>query len=169
MKPGILTGLIWLFLGVSSPALADGLVFDPSATSACLAAQETQDAALLCAGRAAEACIIATPGGYSTVAMAGCLDRELTWWDAALNAAYADALRAAKEADASGAYGPRGRPEAERSLREMQRAWIPFRDARCIFEEAKWGGGTGGGPAFIGCLMQETARQTLILRRGMGL
>ncbi|MEM6275794.1 MAG: lysozyme inhibitor LprI family protein [Pseudomonadota bacterium] len=110
-----------------------------------------------------------TPGGYTTVAVSRCLDLEFQYWDTELNAAYRAALATAKSIDAEGSIGPRGRANAEENLRAMQRAWIPYRDARCDFESSKWGGGSGGGPATIGCLMQETARQTLILREGFGL
>jgi len=51
----------------------------------------------------------------------------------------------------------------EESLRTMQRAWISFRDASCLYEQAQWMGGTGGGPATQACHMHETARQALKL------
>ena len=51
----------------------------------------------------------------------------------------------------------------------MQRAWIEYRDATCAYEAAQWGGGTGAGPAFAGCLMRLTAEQALYLEyEGMG-
>lgn len=49
------------------------------------------------------------------------------------------------------------------ALRNMQRAWINYRDAGCLYEQAQWFGGTGGGPATMACHMHETARQTLVL------
>ncbi|MEO0774677.1 MAG: lysozyme inhibitor LprI family protein, partial [Pseudomonadota bacterium] len=51
----------------------------------------------------------------------------------------------------------------EEALRAMQRAWIAYRDATCDYEYSQWGGGTGGGPALIGCIMRETGEQTLYL------
>jgi uncharacterized protein YecT (DUF1311 family) len=58
-------------------------------------------------------------------------------------------------------------PPSEPALREMQRAWIPFRDARCGFEMSLWGGGTGGGPAYAECLMIVTAEQALYLETAL--
>lgn len=49
------------------------------------------------------------------------------------------------------------------ALRKMQRAWVSFRDAACLYEQAQWLGGTGGGPATMACQMHETARQALKL------
>ncbi len=46
----------------------------------------------------------------------------------------------------------------------MQRAWIGFRDAKCGYEAAQWGGGTGAGPASVTCHLHETARQMLYLQ-----
>ena len=45
----------------------------------------------------------------------------------------------------------------------MQRAWIGWRDATCDYERAQWGGGTGGGPATVACLMRLTGEQALYL------
>ena len=49
------------------------------------------------------------------------------------------------------------------SLRDMQRAWIGFRDARCTYEASLWQGGTGASPAVLNCRLQETAEQALYL------
>ncbi|MEO0665056.1 MAG: lysozyme inhibitor LprI family protein [Pseudomonadota bacterium] len=156
-------------IALATPVAGQELVFDPGATASCVAAQETDHAALLCVGRSATACMDLTEGGTTTVGMGGCLDRERAYWDTELNAAYQDALADAQRIDAEAAeYGFRT-PPMEEALRAMQRAWISYRDELCTFERSKWGGGTGGGPATAGCLMQETARQTLLLRRGVGL
>ena len=56
-----------------------------------------------------------------------------------------------------------GSPGVADALREMQRAWIVFRDKACTYEASLWQGGTGRGPAAINCLMQQTARQALSL------
>ena len=52
-------------------------------------------------------------------------------------------------------------PDTVTALREMQRAWIPYRDAACWYEYSTWGGGSGGGPANAECLMHLTGRQAL--------
>ena len=143
-----------------APLMAQNLVFDIAPVEACLEAGGGED----CAGKAAELCIEATPGGYTTVGMGACTNRELEWWDARLNTVYKD-LRARlrlRDADA-----PDHAPKEAGALLEMQRAWIGFRDARCAFERAQWGGGTGGGPAAISCHLHETARQTQYLASGV--
>lgn len=112
-----------------------------------------------CIGRAAAACMT-QPGGSSTVGMGFCLDRELAWWDGLLNQNYTQLRQAMQAAD-------EGLPDnlaiQASSLRDMQRAWIGYRDARCSHEASLWQGGTGAGPATLQCLLQETAEQALYL------
>ena len=45
----------------------------------------------------------------------------------------------------------------------MQRAWIAWRDAACLYEVSQWGGGTGGGPAGADCMMRLAGEQALAL------
>jgi uncharacterized protein YecT (DUF1311 family) len=86
--------------------------------------------------------------------MGGCLDQERKFWDARLNARYRELT--AQHADD---------PLIGERLRDMQRAWIGYRDARCDYEFVQWRGGTGGGPAVIACLMQSTAEQVFTLEQ----
>lgn len=115
-----------------------------------------------CVGRAAGACMM-TPGGDTTVGMLACLDGELAYWDARLNAAYAERIAVAQTQDAELRTLGSANASVEESLRAAQRAWIAFRDASCLYEQAQWMGGTGGGPATLACHMHETARQALKL------
>ncbi|MEM7731838.1 MAG: lysozyme inhibitor LprI family protein [Pseudomonadota bacterium] len=143
-----------ILLGVlASPVAAQELVFSPTATQTCLGLAADYTTKRACVGMSARACMEDTPGGYSTVAMGGCFEAELEFWDATLNATYQSVLASAQRA------GP-GEVEA---LRNVQRAWIPFRDATCDYEYGQWGGGTGGGPAIISCLMRMTGEQALYL------
>ncbi|MEL7300111.1 MAG: lysozyme inhibitor LprI family protein [Pseudomonadota bacterium] len=158
-----------VLLLLAAPVMAEDLVFDIDATTACLAAQESEHAKLLCVGRAAAACMDMTEGGTTTVGMGGCLAAEWAWWDAELNTAYQALLAEAGEIEADAEEFGLRTPPMVAPIREMQRAWIGYRDGLCAFERAKWGGGTGGGPASAACMMQETARQTLVLQRGTGL
>lgn len=153
-----------LLMLVAAPAGAQGgLVFDPAPLAACVAANRGMD----CAWLAANACIAATPGGNSTAGMGGCARAELDWWDADLNATYRS-LRDGERATDSDWTDPPGmapRPSGAQALREVQRAWIAWRDATCAYEELQWWGGTGAGLAGTSCRLQLTAEQALTLRR----
>jgi len=145
-------------LGTATPAQT--LVFSPKATEACLAGV---DHPADCIGTSAEACMEATEGGYSTLGMVACTEAELRYWDGQLNAAYGPLMersRADDGADSKLGIGGSGRAD---TLRAMQRAWIAYRDAACEYERATWGGGTGGGPAAVGCMMRLTAEQAMAL------
>lgn len=152
-----MTRLALALMLLPAPGLAQELVFDIAPVEACIRAGGGES----CAGKASERCIEATPGGYTTVGMGACADRERAYWDGWLNAVYQQlyAKLAAQDAQVP-SYAPK---EAE-ALREMQRAWIGFRDAKCGYEAAQWGGGTGAGPASVNCHLHETARQMLYLQ-----
>lgn len=149
MRPFPILALAML---AAPPAAAQDLVFSPRATESCLGSGADFRS---CIGLSAAACIEDT--GYATVVMSGCFSREYEWWDDRLNTSYGFAMRFARQFDAdNGGFGP---SQAD-ALREMQRAWIKFRDATCGYERSHWGGGTGAGPAGAECMMRETAEQT---------
>ena len=152
-----------LVLTAGQAAAADDIVFDIAPTAACLAAGQGAEKRS-CIGISAARCMEATPLGGSTYGMGACLDRELTWWDEALNAAYQAALVKARANDDEMRRMGSAAPSQAEALRAMQRAWIPFRDAKCDFERSLWMGGTGGGPSTLSCLLQTTAEQTLLLQ-----
>lgn len=151
--------VFWLCVLVlfPAPSMAQELVFDIAPVEACIRANGGEQ----CAGKAASACMEATPSGGTTVGMGGCLDLERARWDGWLNTVYQQlhAKLAAQDAQIQ-SYAPK---QAE-ALRDMQREWIGFRDAKCAYEAAQWGGGTGAGPASVSCHLQETARQMLYLQ-----
>lgn len=159
-------------LVLGGPALAEP-VFTPGATETCLSEAYTTSpglsghAVLDCVGRAAAACMM-TPGGDTTIGMIECLEGELSYWDARLNAAYVERVAIAQEQDNEMREMGSAGASIEEGLRAMQRAWISFRDASCLYEQAQWMGGTGGGPATMSCHMQETARQALKLEGWWG-
>ncbi len=157
---------IGLALVLASPALAQDLKFSREYSVDCMAELEG-DAQLTCIGASANACMADTPGGDTTVGMGGCLNAEWQYWDAELNDAYGELMTLYKASDAEAKAGGWTAPEQVAALKAMQRAWIGYRDARCDFERAKWGGGTGGGPATVQCMMEVTAAQTLLLRYGL--
>lgn len=145
---------------------AQDVTYSDEATQSCLA-DASGDACLACVGESANACMADTEGGSTTVAMGGCLDRERQFWDDRLNTAYSDLMAMYVSADAEAEADGWNTPAQAPTLKAMQRAWISYRDARCDFERAKWGGGTGGSPATAQCLMRVTAEQTLVLIDGL--
>ena len=91
------------------------------------------------------------------------IDAETLFRISGLNAAYAERVGTAKQQDKELRDLGSAAASIGDSLRAMQRAWMAFRDAGCLYEQAQWMGGTGGGPATMACHMHETARQALKL------
>ena len=142
---------IFTFFAASSAAAQD-LTFHPDPVIDCLADATEPAMRQSCIGTAANLCMIDNPGGSSTPGMGFCLDQERALWDARLNDIYMDLLAQYED-----------RTDIKDNLREMQRAWITYRDARCDYEFVQWNGGTGQGPALSACLMTATAEQTFVL------
>jgi len=140
-----------------------GLRFDEALITACLDGGQWRD----CIGVASNACMDATEGGYSTIGMVGCISAEHDWWDADLNSSYRALRTHERAADASwpSVPGMLPRPSGVDALRDMQRAWITFRDATCLYDELQWWGGTGASLVGAACRSQLTAEQALHLRR----
>jgi uncharacterized protein YecT (DUF1311 family) len=138
-----------------------GLRFDGALIQDCLDAGGWRD----CIGVGANACIEATPGGWTTVGTTGCTIAEAEWWDARLNAEYQALMARERQRDADWRPIPGlpPRPSGAEALRAMQRAWIAYRDATCFYEELQWWGGTGASGARAGCRMRLTAEQVLAL------
>lgn len=150
----------------ASPVMAQDLVYSDRATDQCMADGGTVSG---CAGLSADACMSDTIGGHSTYGMGGCLDAELGYWDSKLNIVYQARVAAAKDADKEAKDYGGSAPSQFEALREMQRAWTRYRDAKCDYARSQWGGGTGGGPAMLGCLLTTTAEQAVYLENaGMG-
>ena len=148
----LLLGCVW-----GGDALAQP-VFDIQPTTDCLEAVGAEGDRAQCIGVAANDCMT---NDSSTAGMSYCLEMEWTWWDDELNYAYQEAKSQAEAADND--LSPPLNVQAV-GLRDMQRAWIAFRDARCNWEAALWQGGTGAGPAQLSCLMVETGRQAMALQ-----
>jgi len=148
------------------PALGQSLNYSDDHTASCLAVGKSLQQKKACIGVSANACMEDTPGGFSTAAMVGCLDHELGWWDKRLNAAYRMRMKQNKTDDAQSRADGISAPSKVKSMRAMQQTWIPYRDARCHDAAAQFGGGTGAGPAQVGCLLTMTAEQALFLETG---
>ena len=147
-----------------APGQAEELVFDHAPAQACrdAAATAAPGTAAACIGQAADDCMEATPGGFSTAGMNGCLEAELLWWDTALTDVSGQLKSLETELEAK-AEQPASAPRPSVALTDMQRAWIAYRDARCLYAALQWSGGTGAGPAHLSCSLQVTAEQTLFL------
>jgi uncharacterized protein YecT (DUF1311 family) len=88
---------------------------------------------------------------------------ELEYWDTQLNDAYRQAKTAMAQTDTDNEVEKYGMLSSAETLRDMQRAWIPYRDARCLFETSTWGQGTGASGAHTACMMVVPAEQPLLL------
>ena len=148
-----------IFALMSAPVLAQDLTFDDVGTVECLINTGHTGNKTDCIGVSASRCM-QQAGGDSTYGMGFCLDGELQYWDGMLNEAYQQ-LRAVRQI--SDAELPDNLAVQAETLRDMQRAWIRYRDARCGHEASLWQGGTGASPAFMQCMMQLTAEQALYL------
>jgi uncharacterized protein YecT (DUF1311 family) len=85
--------------------------------------------------------------------------------DAALNAAWREAIAAARAADREIDRQSDQRPTEEAKLREAQRAWLLFRDAECTvegYEEAR--GGSMEPMVYSGCRARLTRERIAQLR-----
>ncbi|MDE9449370.1 DUF1311 domain-containing protein [Aliiroseovarius sp. Z3] len=150
-----------LFLSLPAPAQDMTYSFHP--TTDCLSAIGDDGDPMRCVGSAANYCMEATEGGLSTVGTSTCLGLEYEDWDRRLNRAYGLLMTRLKAEDEEMATLGSAAPKQAPALLAMQRAWITFRDASCDYERTKWGGGTGGGPASVACMLHQTARQALVL------
>jgi len=160
---------LFMLVIFAAPVAAQDLVFSPNATEICAADSTDLIVAEACIGRSADLCMTENGNdGSSTVGMGYCLSRELDYWDERLNVAY-KALRGVDRAyDVELDELESAAPRRVAALRDMQRAWIRFRDAACLYEYSAWGGGTGGGPAHAACLMRITGKQALRLEATLG-
>ncbi len=90
-----------------------------------------------------------------------CAEQDWQAADALLNDAYATALAAMQEADAS--FAPEGDSEEER-LRTAQRAWVAYRDAACDSAGYAMRGGSAEPLLIYGCMRVLTEQRTEGLR-----
>lgn len=151
------------------PAVADAavpIVYADTATSDCLAAANTPDAQHACIGLSSQACMTANDYGSTTAGSVECVSRETGFWDNRLNAIYAQYMQSARALDSQDVGGP-GPANMAVSLRDMQRAWIAFRDATCTFQFSLGRGGTIAHQFSAGCAMDMTAQQYLYLKNNV--
>ena len=87
----------------------------------------------------------------STAAMSGCHRREAAIWDDLLNTAFGELQKSLETAAAT-------------KLKDVQIAWIKWRDAKCEFPFALFDGGTMAQPISAACFMDTTASRAIELR-----
>jgi uncharacterized protein YecT (DUF1311 family) len=143
------TALVILLL-VSSSALAED-PFQPTPAERatidnCL--KRTEDKAVLkqaseCVGLIADPC-----ADKDTATAVACQERETRIWDDLLNKAFQDA-RAHLDAATGGA------------LKDAQRAWIQFRDAKCAVSEKEYEESTMATILVADCKLTETGRRAI--------
>lgn len=91
-----------------------------------------------------------TPDGSSNLGMSFCVRRETDWWDVWLNSNYKQLKNVMNQQDFT-------------QLRDLQRKWIAYKDAKCRFEHASWKGGTIASIASAQCFLDTTADQAITL------
>ena len=163
MRHVLVVVILLAAMGDGGVAGAQDLRYSDDATLECISQAGSLPEQRACIGVSANACINATPDGQTTYGMGACLEQELRFWDGILNINYQKGRNRAKAMD-SEMQQPGTNPfSLDQALRDMQRAWIPYRDATCDFERGQWGGGTGAGPAMLACLLRLTGEQALYL------
>ena len=146
-----LPATLWL----APPSWAgDSSGLDPALIDQCLADASTVGGQLDCAGAGQESCLAYAEAEHGDIdpvdRQLNCLDAEWQVWETRLTETY-DELKAVEE--------ERGAQGAE-ALVTMERGWITFRDARCEYERITK---SGGPVAEVGCKLNETARQVILL------
>lgn len=81
----------------------------------------------------------------STAEMQECANRDYEKEDKRLNRVYQQFMKA-------DALDDQGR----NLLKDAQRKWIQYRDAKCSFEADAWRGGTGASQLFLACMGNAT-------------
>ena len=163
MRHVFMVAVLLAVMGIDGAAVAQELRYSDDATLECISQAGTLAEQRACIGVSANVCINATPDGQTTYGMGGCLELELRFWDDILNINYQKGRNRARAMDSEMQQPGTNLPSLDQALRDMQRAWIPYRDATCDFERGQWGGGTGAGPAMLACMLRLTGEQALYL------
>lgn len=136
--------------------------YDPAILQTCLDQTGPRADKSACIGVGADDCI-AGDAGSSNVGYGMCMAAEWQDWDERLNDVYV--VLGVQQTDlheSLQAYNTAFSNPVE-VMRDMQRAWIAYRDLACDWERLQWSGGTGAGPAAAECMLRLTAQQALFL------
>jgi uncharacterized protein YecT (DUF1311 family) len=146
--------LLAVFIGVAAAAAQERkpAAKDVSAIRACAEkyADNVDEGERRCLFRLVADPCLKRPDSVSTHGMAECYRVEQEIWDGLLNDNF-KALRGDLDDD------------QQARLREMQRAWIAYRDSTCAFYQVKIQG-TLAVPMGAACVARETARRALLLK-----
>jgi uncharacterized protein YecT (DUF1311 family) len=104
-----------------------------------------------CIGLVADLCPEAP--GANTMTIVSCQIREQKIWDDYLNDWYGEALKRLRD-----------EPNAAAALKEAQRAWIQYRDAKCDYWEKRYEGGTFASVATGNCMRVTTGQRAIEMR-----
>lgn len=147
--------LLFFMLGLFATSALAGPGGDPpkpavkAAVEKCLAGKEKANRPLEeCIGAVADACL----GKGATLSahdMIDCHGKEADVWDERLSRDYQTLVKTMKS------------PDKER-MRDLERAWIDFRDKKCAYRQMQEDG-MAGMIQNIHCYKVETARQALFL------
>ena len=99
-----------------------------------------------CIGVVSAPCL-AKPENQTTQGMVQCTNKEHAIWDDYLSTYYRELHSTLPE-------------PARTELRNVQRAWLKYRDTLCAFPLTYHGGGTIAQPIMANCRLEETARRT---------
>ena len=151
---------IALFIALAASAAAQDFSIDAHSIDRCLGRHELNP--MFCVGLQADVCTERNAGGPDMVITA-CRSAETEFWDGVLNRTYARVLEHAKAHEAGDmGYEP---GQLTTAVREMQLAWINYREATCLHTaERAMPFGSGAGPAISSCVLRETVRQVFQLQ-----
>jgi uncharacterized protein YecT (DUF1311 family) len=150
-------GLAAVVLLWSAPHAVAANAKDTAAIGACAKkyAEDVDEAERRCVFKLVADPCTKKPSGQTTLGTAECYRAEQEIWDALLN----ENFRALRDDLDEG---------QKTKLRDMQRAWIAYRDTTCAFYHDKIQGTMATGMA-AACVARETARRALLLKVFQGL
>ncbi len=129
--------------------------YDPDILLNCLRKSGSRESRQACIGVSSGACFRSASDNHAIASIA-CTKAELDDWDARMNRVYGDLVHYQTYRDEN--------QLAVEELREMQRAWITFRDTACkwdTFTSRRMQGAAESDADY--CMMVLTAQQTLFL------
>ncbi len=133
--------------------------------NACLTNAKNPTAERGCIGLSANACIYANQASSTALGMNKCIKQESKFWDNKLNEVYRSLVVKAKKHDEDRkGYINLGSEGSYPALRDMQRAWIPYRDKTCTYSWSQSYPGSMASMNSVRCEMRMNAEQYIFLK-----